>query len=142
RRAPLPGPRAAHGRHARAPRRRPAPLCRGHGLMLTPPSPYRRRGQGASMNAMETTRPDFLAIPRPGTVEAEEELRLWRRLTPVERALLAPDGSFTLLLRALSGEDVAVRVLFQTVTPGRPRSDLALSAGDRVLQRTVLLRTR
>jgi chorismate-pyruvate lyase len=84
----------------------------------------------------------FLTVPATSDESARSKRRLWQALSPIHRALLATDGSFTLLLQALTGEEVCVKTLFQTVNPA-PNSDerLALSAGEDIMTRSVLLHT-
>ena len=67
-------------------------------------------------------------------------MQLWSRLSPVQRAVLGSDGSFTLLLSALLGQEVKVAMIDQSVDH-MPHYDEAidLDEGARVLNRNVRL---
>jgi chorismate-pyruvate lyase len=84
----------------------------------------------------------FLTVPVTSDESARSKRRVWQALSPIHRALLATDGSFTLLLQALAGEEICVETLLQTVKP-TPNADerLALSAGEDIMTRGVLLHT-
>lgn len=84
----------------------------------------------------------FLTVPVTSDESAKSKRRVWQALSPIHRALLATDGSFTLLLQALVGEEVCVKPLCQTVDPA-PTADerLALNAGEDIMTRSVLLHT-
>lgn len=84
----------------------------------------------------------FLVVPKDDSVQARKKRQVWERLSPLQRALFATDGSFTLLLQALTGEPIAVDILAQEkVRKKRPLPLLKLPAHTQVLQRDVLLRT-
>lgn len=85
---------------------------------------------------------NFLTLPVTFDEAAQRKRRLWRALSPIQRALLATDGSFTLLLHALADEEVCVKTLTQTVDPVVfPDETLDVHVGEDVMIRTVLLRT-
>jgi len=82
----------------------------------------------------------FLAVPRAETPRGAARLELWTRLTPVQRAVLGSDGSFTLLLTALLGQEVKVALIEQSVDQLSHYDEAVnLGAGTRVLNRNVRL---
>jgi len=82
----------------------------------------------------------FIAVPRSTSARGAARLELWRALTPVQRAVLGCDGSFTLLLTALLGHEVRVALLEQAVETLADHDEaLVLEAGARVLNRNVRL---
>lgn len=84
----------------------------------------------------------FLVVPKDNSKYAREKQQVWEKLSPLQRALFATDGSFTLLLHALTGEPITVDILTQEkVRKKRPLPLLKLPAHAKVLQRDVLLRT-
>jgi chorismate-pyruvate lyase len=84
----------------------------------------------------------FLTVPVTSDESAKSKRRVWQALSPIHRALLATDGSFTLLLQALVGEEVCVKPLCQTVDPAPTANErLALNAGEDIMTRSVLLHT-
>lgn len=84
----------------------------------------------------------FLTLPVNFDEASLRKRQLWRALSPVQRALLATDGSFTLLLQALAGEEVCVKTLSQTVNSSSCADEtLALCAGEDVMMRSALLHT-
>ena len=82
----------------------------------------------------------FLSVPDSATTRGAARLKLWSRLSPVQRAVLGSDGSFTLLLSALLGQEVKVAMIDQSVDH-MPHYDEAidLDEGARVLNRNVRL---
>jgi beta-ribofuranosylaminobenzene 5'-phosphate synthase len=82
----------------------------------------------------------FLAVPDSATARGAARLELWTSLTPVQRAVLGSDGSFTLLLTALLGQEVKVALIEQSVDR-MPRygEAIQLQKGARVLNRNVRL---
>jgi chorismate-pyruvate lyase len=84
----------------------------------------------------------FLIVPDDDSSDSETKRRLWRYLSPMERALMATDGSFTLLLSALRGERIEAEVLWQsTETLRKPDTRLQLNTGGQILVRHTLLKT-
>lgn len=82
----------------------------------------------------------FLAVPNSATARGAARLRIWTSLTPVQRALLSCDGSFTLLLTALLGREVKVALIEQSVDRLSRRDEaLGIEAGAQVLNRNVRL---
>jgi len=81
----------------------------------------------------------FLTLPTETTIEAQQKRALWISLLPIEKALLATDGSFTLLLEALSGEKIQAQV----VSLARDHHDTPRPRLDNTppLRRAVLLHT-
>jgi chorismate-pyruvate lyase len=62
-------------------------------------------------------------------------------LTPLQRAVLATDGTLSTLIEAYTGDTIAVRKLSERTCPARAAArGLHLSPHDEVLERTVLLR--
>ncbi len=57
----------------------------------------------------------FLAVPSAVTARGAARLKLWSCLSPVQQAVLGCDGSFTLLLSALLGQEVKVALIEQTI---------------------------
>lgn len=84
---------------------------------------------------------DNTAFLRPPT--ADEPLHDdWARMSSEQRALLATDGSMTLLLGGLYGEAITVQTLdqeVQSIKEADPALDLHVN--EALLMRTVLLRT-
>jgi len=67
-------------------------------------------------------------------------LKLWSSLSAVQRAVLGSDGSFTLLLSALLGQEVKVALIDQSVGAMRQHDEaIDLAEGSRVLNRNVRL---
>jgi len=67
-------------------------------------------------------------------------LKLWSALSPVQRAVLGSDGSFTLLLSALMGQEVKVALIAQRTGEVQQYDEaLDLEEGARVLNRNVRL---
>ncbi len=84
----------------------------------------------------------FLSVPRSTSARGAARLELWQALTPVQRAVLGCDGSFTLLLTALLGHEVKVALLEQAVERlSEDDEALLLGRGARVLKRNVRLYT-
>jgi len=84
----------------------------------------------------------FLAVPDNATARGAARLALWKDLSAVERAVLGSDGSFTLLLTALLGQEVKVAMIEQAVEYLRADDEaLQLDKGARVLNRNVRLYT-
>lgn len=82
----------------------------------------------------------FLTVPNRATERGAARLELWTSLTPVQRAVLGSDGSFTLLLTALLGQDVKVALIEQSVERmTRDGEAIQLQPGARVLNRNVRL---
>jgi beta-ribofuranosylaminobenzene 5'-phosphate synthase len=82
----------------------------------------------------------FLTAPDSATARGAERLQLWTSLTPVQRAVLGSDGSFTLLLTALLGHEVKVALLDQRVERlPRYNEAIGLERGAQVLDRNVRL---
>lgn len=94
------------------------------------------------MTATETkdffNRTTFLRPPTIGEPLHDD----WVRMSSNQRALLATDGSMTLLLGGLYGEAITVQLLDQEVQ-NTIEADLGLQLGssEPLLQRTVLLKT-
>lgn len=82
----------------------------------------------------------FLTLPTEATSEAQQKRELWMSLQPIERALLATDGTLTQLLAALSGEQIRAQVLSLARDQSRPISQSKLD-DEILLKRAVLLRT-
>ncbi len=83
----------------------------------------------------------FLKLPDGNTRAAVLKRKLWNHLNPLERVLLATDGSFTLLLGAITNEPIKTVPLTQSVhTLEQPHTQLQLETGDRILKRHVLLK--
>lgn len=62
-------------------------------------------------------------------------------LTPLQRAVLATDGTLSTLIEAYTGDTIVVRKLHERMRPARAAArGLDLSPHDEVLERTVLLR--
>jgi len=82
----------------------------------------------------------FLAVPSCVTARGAARLELWSSLSPVQRAVLGSDGSFTLLLTALLGQEVKVALIDQSVDR-MPRygEAIQLQKGANVLNRNVRL---
>lgn len=82
----------------------------------------------------------FLSVPDNATACGAVRLKLWSSLSAVQRAVLGSDGSFTLLLSALLGQEVKVALIDQSVG-AMPQHDEAidLAEGSRVLNRNVRL---
>lgn len=84
----------------------------------------------------------FLVIPKDNSQNALEKQGAWQQLSPLQRALFATDGSFTLLLQALTGEPITVDIVSQAKTRKKhPLPLLHLPGHAKVLQRDVVLRT-
>jgi beta-ribofuranosylaminobenzene 5'-phosphate synthase len=82
----------------------------------------------------------FLAVPDSATTRGAERLELWTALTPVQRAVLGSDGSFTLLLTALLGQEVKVALIEQSIDRMPSYGEaIQLQKGARVLNRNVRL---
>lgn len=83
----------------------------------------------------------FLIVPNDDSPDSVTKRQLWQRLSPVERALMAADGTLTLLLAALYGERIEVEVLWQSrKTLREPDTRLRLEAGGQLLVRHSLLK--
>lgn len=75
-----------------------------------------------------------------GVPVAAERRAFWSGLSPVHRAILSSDGSFTILLGALVGRDIKVALIDQHMeTLQQSHAVLGLRAGDRLLRRGVRL---
>jgi chorismate-pyruvate lyase len=101
-------------------------------------------GDGPTPPYWENTRTSvtFLAVPVTFDEAAQRKRRLWQDLSPMQRALLATDGSFTLLLQALADEEICVKILSQTVDPAvDPDETLGVHVGEDIMTRSVLLHT-
>lgn len=62
-------------------------------------------------------------------------------LTPLQRAVLATDGTLSTLIEAYTGDTIVLRKLHERLCPARDAArGLDLSPHDEVLERTVLLR--
>jgi beta-ribofuranosylaminobenzene 5'-phosphate synthase len=82
----------------------------------------------------------FLAPPSALTARGAARLKLWSCLSPVQQAVLGCDGSFTLLLSALLGQEVKVALIEQTVDTLEAYDEaLDLQKNQRVLNRDVRL---
>lgn len=82
----------------------------------------------------------FLAVPDCATARGAARLALWNDLSAVQRAVLSSDGSFTLLLTALLGEEVKVALIEQAVEYLSADDEaVQLDKGARVLNRNVRL---
>ncbi len=80
----------------------------------------------------------FLRPPAPGEPLHGD----WTRMHPSQQAMLATDGSMTLLLAGLYGEAIAVKLLHQAQQSTKtPDATLQVAAGEDVLQRNILLKT-
>ncbi len=82
----------------------------------------------------------FLIVPNDDSPDSVTKRQLWQRLSPVERALMATDGTLTLLLSALYGERIDVELLWQSSQTLR-ESDMRLrleSGGQLLVRRTLL----
>lgn len=84
----------------------------------------------------------FLVVPNDDSPDSVAKRQLWQRLSPVERVLMAADGTLTLLLSALYGERIEVEVLRQSsATLREPDTRLRLEAGGQLLVRHTVLKT-
>lgn len=84
---------------------------------------------------------DRTAFLRPPTL-GEPLYSDWERMHPNQQAMLATDGSMTLLLSGLYNEAIGVQLLHQAEFPTSANDNsLKIAAGDNVLQRTILLKT-
>ena len=82
----------------------------------------------------------FLTVPNNTTPPGARRLELWTALSPVQRAILGSDGSFTLLLTALLGKEVKVSLIEQSISHMRRHDEaVQLDKGARVLNRNVRL---
>lgn len=82
----------------------------------------------------------FLTVPDLATARSAARLELWQSLSPVQRAVLGSDGSFTLLLSALLGHEVKVALIDQSIEQmSRDDEAVGLERGARVLNRNVRL---
>lgn len=82
----------------------------------------------------------FLSVPDNATACGAVRLKLWSALSPVQRAVLGSDGSFTLLLSALMGQEVKVALIAQRTGEVQQYDEaLDLEEGARVLNRNVRL---
>lgn len=101
-----------------------------------------RKQAGTIMTTTEAkeffNRTTFLRPPTAGEPLHDD----WARMHSDQQALLATDGSMTLLLGGLYGEAITVQLLnqgLQHTTTADP--ELQLAASDPILRRTVLLKT-
>jgi beta-ribofuranosylaminobenzene 5'-phosphate synthase len=82
----------------------------------------------------------FLTVPSGQTERGTARAALWSSLSPSQRALLAGDGSLTLLMGALLGQDVKVGLTEQEVTTlKRADGAVMLKRGAKVIRRNVRL---
>jgi chorismate-pyruvate lyase len=84
----------------------------------------------------------FLTVPGDDSPRSRHKRELWQSLNPLQRALMATDGSFTLLLAAVHGETIKTEPLSQShCATEQTDHQLQLEAGDQLLQREALLKT-
>lgn len=84
----------------------------------------------------------FLTVPEDSSIDSQAKRTLWQGLHPIQRALLATDGSFTLLLAALHKEAIRTKLIAQKqVRPEQSDARLQLRKSDPLLKRAVLLTT-
>lgn len=84
----------------------------------------------------------FWMLPTDESPASKAKRKLWQNLSPLQRALMATDGSFTLLISAITGEKIVAEPLSQTIKILRnTHHELELDQGDRLLERQVLLKT-
>jgi beta-ribofuranosylaminobenzene 5'-phosphate synthase len=83
----------------------------------------------------------FLTVPSDGQTErGAARAALWSSLTSSQRALLAGDGSLTLLMGALLGQEIKVALTEQDVTQLKRADDaVMLKRGAKVIRRNVRL---
>lgn len=84
----------------------------------------------------------FLVVPEGNSPDDQAKRTLWQRLRPLERALMATDGSFTLLLAALHGEAIVTSLVSQAQEKLEcANTTLQLEKDDAILERSVVLQT-
>lgn len=83
----------------------------------------------------------FLTVPSSDQTErGAARMALWSSLSPSQRALLGADGSLTLLMGALIGQDVKVALTEQEITQlKRADEAIMLKRGAKVIRRNVRL---
>ncbi len=84
----------------------------------------------------------FLTLPNGDSADSRAKREIWQSLHPIQRALLATDGSFTLLLAALYEEAIETKLIGQEQRLIKQAdARLLLEKGDPILDRRVLLTT-
>ncbi|HEX6462455.1 MAG TPA: chorismate pyruvate-lyase family protein [Candidatus Saccharimonadales bacterium] len=82
----------------------------------------------------------FLTLPTDNSFDSQAKRTLWHNLHPIQRALLATDGSMTLLLAALHKETIKTKLIAQKQSRAvQAHEPLQLEKGTPLLERTVLL---